>query len=36
MRWANAAAALSVRAEGAIGGMPSQAETQAFLRVTTS
>jgi ribokinase len=33
MRWATAAAALSVRAEGAIGGMPTATETGAFLRV---
>jgi ribokinase len=31
MRWANAAAALSVRGVGAIGGMPTQDETAKFL-----
>jgi ribokinase len=32
MRWANAAAALSVQVEGAIGGMPSIEETRALLQ----
>ena len=31
MRWANAAAALSVTGRGAIGGMPSRAQVEALL-----
>ncbi len=36
VRWANAAAALSVRASGAIAGMPSHAEVAAFLQESRS